>query len=102
MDGSPEVFLDELHQGLLVHTRSVLPHESQYREQGCKIGSVYGCDMGYLCPDTTPFVDEKHKENAFVDAEGRYCNCWKNDKVEEIYIPKLNSVVEQHMMQSKA
>ncbi|KAI2510193.1 glycosyltransferase [Fragilaria crotonensis] len=96
-EGSPEIFLDELHQGRLVHARSVLPHESQYRDQGCKTGSPYGCDMGYLCPDTTPFVDEKHKENAFVDAEGRYCNCWKNDKVEDRYIPQLNSMVKRHM-----
>jgi hypothetical protein len=102
MKGSPEVFLDELNQGILVHTRSVLPHESQYRDQQCKIGSTYDCAMGYLCPDTTPFIDEKHKENIFMDAEGHYCNCWKNDKVEENFVPKLSSMVQQHMAQINA
>ena len=100
--GSPEVFLNELSQGLLVHTRSVLPNESQYRDQACKIGSTYGCAMGHLCPDTTPFVDEKHKDNVFVDADGRYCNCWKNDKIEENFVPKLNSMIKLHMTQSTA
>lgn len=93
---SPEVFLDELNQGLLVHTRSVLPHESQYREQGCQIGSKYGCAVGYVCPDSTPFEDEKHQDNVFVDAEGKYCNCWKNGKVENEYIPRLDSLLKEH------
>lgn len=93
---SPEVYLDELNEGLLVHTKSVLPHETQYREQGCQIGSKYGCSVGVLCPDSTPFEDEKHKENVFVDAEGHYCNCWMNDKVEHVYVPRLASLLAKH------
>jgi len=96
-DGSPEIFLDEINEGLLVHTRSVLPHESQYREQGCQIGSKWGCALGYVCSDSTPFVDEKHQDNTFIDGEGNYCNCWKNSKVEDIYAPKLERVLEIHM-----
>jgi hypothetical protein len=93
---SPEVFLDETNQGLLVHTRSVLPHESQYREQGCQTGSKYGCAVGYVCPDSTPFEDEKHQQNVFVDAEGKYCNCWKNNKVEDELIPRLDAILKFH------
>lgn len=96
-DDSPEVFLDEINQGILVHTRSVLPHESQYREQGCKTGSPYGCSVGHVCPDSTPFDDEKHRDNVFVDAEGHYCNCWRNKKVEEFYVPKLEAMLKQHL-----
>jgi hypothetical protein len=98
-DASPETFLDELNQGLLVHTRSVLPHESQYREQGCKIGSKYGCSLGYVCSDSTPFVDELHNQNIFVTAEGKYCNCWQNNKVEEVFVPKLEKLLKQHKLQ---
>mmetsp|Transcript_22047 Transcript_22047/g.25118 ORF Transcript_22047/g.25118 Transcript_22047/m.25118 type:complete len:201 (-) Transcript_22047:147-749(-) len=96
-EGSPEKFLDEINEGLLVHTRSVLPHESQYREQGCQTGSKYGCSLGYVCPDTTPFEDEKHKDNVFVDADGNYCNCWINHRVEDVYVPKLEFLLKEHM-----
>jgi hypothetical protein len=94
---SPETFLDEMNEGILVHTRSVLPHESQYRNQGCQLGSKYGCSVGFVCPDSTPFVDEKHKQNAFYDADGNYCNCWANSKVENTYVPKLESMLREHM-----
>lgn len=120
---APEVFLDEINEGLLVHTRSVLPHESQYRKQGCQIGSKWGCALGkpgksfyffcsfliqsllsianicsgYVCPDSTPFVDEKHKDNAFVDDSGQYCNCWKNSKIEDLYAPNLELMLEVHV-----
>jgi hypothetical protein len=48
-------------------------------------------------PIATPFDDEKHRENVFVDAEGHYCNCWRNKKVEEFYVPKLEAMLKQHL-----
>lgn len=95
--GSPETFLDELTQGVLLHARSVLPHETKYREQGCQTGSKYGCDLGHVCPDTTQYIDEMHQKKVFVDEQGRFCDCWKNQRVENIYVPKLNELLKQHM-----
>lgn len=94
---APEIFLDDMTEGTLIHTRSVLPHETQYRSNECRSGSKYSCTVGHLCPDETEFSDEAHKKNGFTDGAGKYCNCWKNAKIEDIYVPLLARMVNDHM-----
>ena len=94
---APEIFLDEVTEGTLIHTRSVLPHETQFISQECRSNSKSSCTVGHLCPDDTPFVDDLHKSNGFKDAEGKYCNCWRNAKIEDVYVPRLESLIKEHM-----
>lgn len=94
---APEIFLDELSEGMLIHTRSVLPHETKYRDQACALKSKYTCSVGFVCPDSTEFLDEKHKDNVFVDEAGSYCNCWRIARVEDELVPKLDEILKQHM-----
>jgi len=75
---SPEMFMDEKNQGVLVHARSVLPFQTKRRSSECSIGSKFGCMMGFLCDDNVKFVDDLHTDNVFHNANGSYCNCWRN------------------------
>mgnify|MGYP000323391515 CR=1 FL=1 len=86
---SQELFVDELKQGDLIHARSILPHETKRRSAECFPHSKYKCMLGYLCDDRVAFSDEKHKDNAFLNPDGSYCNCWRNPVVDVILGPVL-------------
>merc|ERR1719464_870555 len=84
----PDMFMDEKTQGILVHARSVLPFETKRRSSECCLGSKFVCMMGYLCADDVKFSDELHQDNIFHNADGSYCNCWKNNIIEDVLVPK--------------
>lgn len=88
-----EMFMNELTQGALVHGRSVLPHETKRRSAECTIGSKFGCEIGFLCADDVEFVDALHKDNVFQNADGSYCNCWRNKVIDDVLIPKLEDLL---------
>jgi len=85
----PERFSDELTEGALIHARTVLPHETRRRSAECYLTSKYSCKIGYVCNDTVPFSDARHKDNVFENPDGSYCNCWKNRIVEKHLVPLL-------------
>ena len=67
-----EIFLDELEQGSLIHARSVLPHETMYRKEMCQSNSKHKCPLGFICPNSTEWVDDKaipNNLNPFVDEQ---------------------------------
>jgi hypothetical protein len=97
-----EVFLDELEQGTMIHARSVLPHETIYRSDMCKSKSKYKCPLGYVCPASTPWIDDKERPNnlnPFVDDHGHYCNCWVNEHVANEMVPRLEHELSRHRNQ---
>jgi hypothetical protein len=89
-------FLDELTQGVLVHTKSVLPHETMTRSATCQLGSKHTCAVGYECPDSLPFDDKLHQKNVFHDDNGSFCNCWLNRHVEDYLLPRLEAALKSH------
>ncbi|GAX16239.1 hypothetical protein FisN_3Hh279 [Fistulifera solaris] len=87
-------FLDELNEGVLVHTKSVLPYETMTRSANCRSGKQYrGCGVGRVCPESTIFNDTIHQENLFVDESGSFCNCWINQKVESTWVKRLEEAL---------
>jgi hypothetical protein len=88
---APELFLNELNQGALVHARSALPHETRRRTAECFEGSKSNCILGFLCHDAVPFVDEKKTNNNFHNLDGSFCNCWRNPVIDDILAPKLEA-----------
>lgn len=90
---SPEIFVDEITQGFLVHARSVLPHETVRRSAECSIGSKHNCLLGYLCGDDVEYIDELQSDNVFFNPDGSFCNCWRNKVVEEVLVPKLENLL---------
>lgn len=83
-------FMDEISSGILVHTKSVQPQETMTRSAGCQSGTGHPpCAVGIPCPDSTPFNDAMHGRNPFHDGNGNFCNCWLNQHVEKVWIPKL-------------
>ena len=98
-----EVFLDELEQGTLIHARSVLPHETIFQSEMCQSKSKHKCPIGYVCPDSTDWIDEKVQhlsQNPFKDAFGNFCNCWVNDHIENVLVPKLEATSQQHQLKA--
>ncbi|KAG7346675.1 glycosyltransferase family 92 protein [Nitzschia inconspicua] len=90
----PEMFMDELTEGSLIHARSVLPHDTRRRSAECYVNSKYSCMMGFLCDDQVEFVDALHQKNVFHNSDGGYCNCWRNAVVEDILVPKLERLLK--------
>lgn len=92
----PDVFVDELNIGALIHARSVMPHETRRRSAECVLGSKVACMLGYLCEDTVEFIDEKHQQNVFNNSDGSYCNCWANAVVAKSLAPRLKQTLQEH------
>ena len=96
----PEMFMNELTEGALLHARSVLPHDTRRRSAECYLDSKYTCMMGFLCEDEVEFVDELHQKNVFHNSDGSFCNCWRNKVVDEALVPKLESLLAQQLQGS--
>lgn len=97
---APDLFMDELTQGALIHARSVLPHETGRRSAECYTGSSGACMMGFRCEDDVPFLDEVHKKNVFKNKDGGFCNCWTNRVVDEVLVPELERRLERRLQPS--
>lgn len=93
---SNERFLDELTEGVLIHTKSVLPDETLTRTASCQNASKHVCTVGHVCPDPVDFDDENHQRNVFHDSNGKYCNCWVDSHVEHYWVPLLESELSKH------
>lgn len=78
----------------MVHARSVLPHETANRATACKLMSEETCMVGIVCPNSTPYDDKQVDKNLFTDEKGNYCNCWINDDIENLIVPKLKSAMK--------
>jgi hypothetical protein len=89
-----DAFLDELTQGVLVHTKSVMPHETMTRNATCWLGSKHVCQVGYTCPDSLPFDDKLHQKNVFHAENGSFCNCWVNRHLEDYLVPRLEAALK--------
>lgn len=94
---APELFLNELTEGALIHARSTLPHETMTRTTDCRVGSKSDCVVGHVCEDSVVYDDEVHGNNVFRNPDGSYCNCWRNPVVESVLAPQL----EQRLRKSR-
>lgn len=95
-DSIHEYVLDELTEGVLIHAKTVLPHETSTRAKSCFANSKKVCSMGYACHNTTPFDDLTHTKNIFKDKDGNFCNCWIDEQIENYWIPLLERSIEEH------
>lgn len=98
-----EVFLNELTQGALVHTKSVLAHESRRRSAECYYQSKASCSLGYVCDDSVEFEDELHTTNGFRNpGDASYCNCWVNPIVDNVLVPELQARIRMRQIRAGA
>jgi hypothetical protein len=93
----PEMFMNELSEGALVHARSVLPHDTRRRSAECYLESPYTCMVGFLCEDEVEFFDDLHQKNVFHNSDGSFCNCWRNKVVDNVLVPKLELLLAQQL-----
>jgi hypothetical protein len=96
LNNSHEHVLDELTEGVLIHAKTVLPHETSTRAKSCYTNSNKVCSIGYACDSTTQFDDLTHTKNLFTDVHGNFCNCWIDENIENYWIPLLTKSLERH------
>ena len=87
-------FLHELKEGILLHARSVLTHETKHWQIACSRQSKQDCKIGFVCPHTTAYKDSLLGKNMFVGQKGQYCNCWKNSHIESWIVKLENTLAE--------
>jgi hypothetical protein len=92
-------FLDELTEGIMLHTRSTLPHETVDWYKDCVVNSQEpSCKVGIPCFEdgastslVHPFVDQ----NVLLNDTGQYsCNCWHNAQIEK-FVPGLEKALQE-------
>ncbi len=93
-DPRTERFIHEINEGVLVHAKSIMPEEAVPRNARCKFKVHPGCLVGIPCSDDLPFDDKTHQDG-FIDKDGRFCNCWKNQKLEKLWIPLLEDSLKK-------
>lgn len=89
----PELFLDEVLEGFLLHAKTVPPPETMLRSQRCQPGSRAPCTMGYVCPASTARNETLQRTNGLRDEAGKFCNCWVHPHVENHWIPRLEQAL---------
>jgi len=87
--------VDEIEEGVLIHAKTTVPAETFSREKMCKLNAPSNCLVGIPCQDDLPFSDALHTKNVFRDENGGFCNCWKNRKVENYWLPKLKDALSK-------
>lgn len=103
-DPEKEVFVDELLEGTLIHSRSVQPKETMFRSQICQLNyKKMNCFLGYECPDSVAWIDDatkgartKKNMNPHHDDRGNFCSCWVNEHVENVWVPMLEKALAVH------
>jgi hypothetical protein len=105
-DETKEVFVDELNEGTLIHSRSVTPKETMFRSNVCQVNySKMTCFLGYECPDSVEWIEDlgrkkgkktKTKLNPHHDLDGNFCSCWVNEHVENVWVQKLEAELDKH------
>ena len=90
-----ERWVNELEEGVLIHAKTTVPAETFSRETVCVLNAPSNCLVGIPCPYDLPFSDALHTKNVFHDEDGKYCNCWKNRRVEDYWLPKLNNALSK-------
>jgi len=87
-------FLDELHEGTMLHSRSVLPNETREWSTSCVKESKHECKVGLVCSNSTHYDDRLVSKNMLVDENGEFCNCWHNHLIDE-WVPKLEAAMHK-------
>jgi len=87
-----ERFIDEINEGVLVHAKTTPPDETIGHIDACSYKHKRVCTLGFPCPNDLSFSDETHKDG-FQDTLGRFCNCWVNRQVEDLWVPQLEDAL---------
>lgn len=75
-----------------MHAKTTPPDEVIGHIDSCRYKSGKVCQIGFPCPNDLSFSDETHKDG-FNDTMGRFCNCWVNRKIEDVWMPQLEDAL---------
>ena len=89
-----ERFTDEINEAVMVHTKTTVPGNTKGYREYCRAGFVETwnkkCRVGFPIPNNVLV------ENA-SRPDGYKYNCYTNDKLTNIFIPKLNEALKKRL-----
>jgi hypothetical protein len=96
-DKKSERFIDELEEAVMIHSKTTVPGNTKGYAKTCKLGfkgKFYEkCRVGFPIPNNIKI------ENA-TTPEGYELNCYTNEKVTNLYIPKLREAMKMRLGKS--
>lgn len=91
-DPPSERKVDELHEAMMVHTKSLDPPQLQNWKNKCRFDftkKFLGCSVGFPWPKNTASETE-----TYDPATGWQYNCFVNERVDDYWAPKLHKAME--------
>lgn len=87
-----ERFTDELNEAVMLHTKTTVPGNTKGYKKTCKFGFVENwkekCRVGFPIPNNKLDVNASRPD-------GYTYNCYTNDKLTNIFIPKLKEAMKK-------
>eukprot|EP00578_Thalassiosira_sp_NH16_P017673 CAMPEP_0181123018 /NCGR_PEP_ID=MMETSP1071-20121207/25641_1 /TAXON_ID=35127 /ORGANISM="Thalassiosira sp., Strain NH16" /LENGTH=880 /DNA_ID=CAMNT_0023208063 /DNA_START=224 /DNA_END=2866 /DNA_ORIENTATION=- len=84
---------DEIHQAVMLHTKTTVPEYTMEWKTRCKAGFKPGhkqnCRVGFPWPQNNEMGSKK------ATPGGYGYNCFKNDKLNDFWIPKLHDAIKK-------
>ena len=85
---------DEINQAVMLHSKTTVPEYTTDWKDRCKLGAKQkhgeGCRVGLPWPGNTNTIGVEK-----ADADGFGYNCFVNEKLNTIWIPKLRDAMEK-------
>ena len=91
--GNVQRVTDERNEAVMVHTKTILQDQTFRYNEKCHKDfkrKWLGCWVAYPWPN-----NQVKKEDKAYDANGTLYNCFVNEKVENYWVPKLRSALEE-------
>jgi hypothetical protein len=85
-----ERIVDEVHEAVMFHTKTIAAKDTKDWDKKCKVGKA-GCLVGFPWPKGSE--DKDHT----INEQGYYFNCFKNSKVERYWVPRLRVALKSRM-----
>ena len=88
-----ERFTNELEEAVMVHTKTTVPGNTKGYKETCKFGFIetwkFKCRVGFPIPDNKLDVNASR-------SDGYKHNCYTNEKLTNVFIPKLKEALRKN------
>lgn len=87
-------FTDENNQAVMLHSKTTVPEYTADWKEKCKLGAKKNCHVGFPWPGNTDTAGFEK-----VNKDGMAYNCFINNKLNDVWIPKLRNAMKKRQDQ---
>ena len=84
-------FSDELNEGTMLHTKAMARQDTSNWLKDCRVEYA---SQRRICRIGNPFPDGAFEQNITGDKDGWLYNCFVNTKIEEYFVPRLETAMK--------